>query len=218
MCSWYSTAREISGISGIYFWSKLCVELSEQRWEKLHCLVNNSALREVSPGKACADGTCRLGSSPGLVRSPCGSVRLDLPTMMLHGGKSCLWCPQAALTQQSTKLLNHVIPRSLCPCASAGRKLLCSLVAGWDWLGWLWLQQICSSPPLFSDYSYFFGTGKEVNSVLPLPSTAVSVLALTWPLLTLKVCIKDDILQQRFGPKGHLSFQGFYPTDFFSKR
>lgn len=28
--------REISGLSGIYFWSKLCSECGEQRWEALH--------------------------------------------------------------------------------------------------------------------------------------------------------------------------------------
>lgn len=55
--------------------------------------------------------------------------------------------------------------------------------------------------------------GQESSS---LPSTAVP--ALISPLMTLKVYIKDDIFWLAFGPKGHPSFQWFYPTSSFLER
>lgn len=106
----------------------------------------------------------------------------------------------------------------LWPCASAGSKLLCFSMASEGWPGWLWMQHVCPSPSSSFAYFYIFGAGKRFNSVLPLPSTAVTVLTLISPFLTLKVWIKDDILWQGYGPKGHLSFQEFYPTGSFPER
>lgn len=120
MCSWYSTAREVSGISGIYSWSKLCAQLTEQRWEKMCCLVKNIPQESL----------CRWSMSPGLLPQlgtfTMWSVRLHPPATLSHGGKSCLWCSQATFTLLSKGELSHVLPRSLCPHTPAQRELLCS--------------------------------------------------------------------------------------------
>lgn len=178
MCSWYSTAREISGISGIYFWSKLCVEPSEQRWEKWHCLVNNSILRSF-PRESSPWWSTSPGLLPQLGVFTMWSRGAGSPATLLHGGKSCLWPPQAAPTLRSTGALSPELPGSLCPCPSAGREM-CSSVVGWGWSGWL-RQHVCSSSPLSSGRPYIFGVGKQFNSAASLPSTIVAVLALTSP-------------------------------------
>lgn len=145
MCSWYSTVREISGIAGIYFWSKLYAELSEQRWETLHCLVNNSMLGKVSLGKTYADGAHCPGCCSSLERSPRGDVRLALSAKPLRAGKSCLWHPQVAFTSQGMEDFSRVLLRFLDITfwlhTLAGKQVSCSMVSGWGWSSWLWLHR-----------------------------------------------------------------------------
>lgn len=74
-----------------------------------------------------------------------------------------------------------------------------------------------SSSALSFACSYILGTRKQFNSVLPMLSAAVTVLGLISTLLALRGCMKDDIEQRGFGPKGY-PFQGFCPTGSFQER
>ena len=74
-----------------------------------------------------------------------------------------------------------------------------------------------SSSALSFACSYILGTGRQFKSMLPLLSAAVTVLGLISTLLALKGCMKDDVEQQGFGPKGY-PFQGFCPTGSFPER
>lgn len=139
--------------------------------------MNNSALGRASPGKARAVGSHRLGCSPSLAHSPCGAVRLDPPATRLHRGRSCFWSPQAAFTLWSMSKLSCALPRSLCPRASAGSKLLCSSAeevwskAGhtdYDCSTFILVYPfipVCPSPSSPFGYFYIFG-GQESSLIL----------------------------------------------------
>lgn len=92
------TGREIWGISGIYFWSKLCTELGEQRWEVLRCLRTVRSQSGVSMMLVRAEHRARHLGCPSFVRSPRGDVLLALPTPLLHEGKGCSGHPQVVFT------------------------------------------------------------------------------------------------------------------------
>lgn len=139
--------------------------------------MNNSALRRVSPGKARADGACRLGCSPSLACSPCGAVRLGLPATLLVEGRAAYGTPRLRLpcgAWENSALCSpgpfaHV-PQQVGSCCAP----LC--------LGLGRLAKTAARlffPFLSFAYFYNFGTEKQFNSVLPLPSTVVTVLEFT---------------------------------------
>ena len=148
-CSWYSTAREISGISGIYFWSKLCAELSEHRWQKLHCPVNSSTLVRVSPGKARADGAYAWAAPPAWhARHAELWGWISLPRCSMEG-RAAYGVPRPHLPCRA-RITQPCAPQVPLP-TSLNREGAVVLLSGRSgWSGWPWLQRICSFPPLSS--------------------------------------------------------------------